>query len=67
MLAISGQGLAKAVTKYWTTQTSQQDAELRVSCAYHALIAGHTKGKMCITASAAISWSKRLEFEWKAR
>ena len=65
MLDISGQGLAKAVTKYWTTQTSQQDAELRVSCVYQALIERHTKGKMSLTASVAISWPKRLGFEWK--
>jgi len=64
MLDISGQGLAKVVTKYWTRQTSQQDAELRVSCVYQALIERHTKGKMSLTASAAISRLKKLGFEW---
>ena len=60
MLDISGQGLAEAVTKYWTTQTSQQDAEMRVSCVYQALIERHTKGRMSLTASAAVSWLKKL-------
>jgi len=67
MLDISGQGLAKGVTKYLTTQTSQHDAELRVSSPYQALIERQTKGKMSLTASAAISWSKRLGFEGKER
>ena len=67
MLDISGQGLAKAVTKYCTTQTSQQDAELQVSCIYQAFVERHIKGKMSFkfTALGAISWLKKFGSEWK--
>jgi len=63
ILDISGQGLAKAVTKYWASRTSQQDAEIRVACVYQALIEKHTKGRMSLTASAAVAWLKKLGFE----
>ena len=62
---ITGDGLAKAVTEYWMTRTSQSDAEISVSCINQALIEKHTKGKMRITASTAIRWLKKLGFQWK--
>jgi len=65
LLDISGQGLGKAVTQYWTTHTSQLDAEMRVTCVYQALIKHHTNGKMSLTAPIAIKGLKKLGFKWK--